>query len=34
MASLRGAIETGTLTDFVQDFYQRRGLDVPPLENN
>ncbi len=34
MASLREAIETGTLADFVQDFYQRRGLDVPPLANN
>ncbi len=30
MAGLRGAIEAGTLADFVAQFYQRRGLPVPP----
>jgi queuine tRNA-ribosyltransferase len=34
MASLRDAIETGTLADFVADFYQRRGLDVPALNES
>ncbi|MCO7222865.1 tRNA guanosine(34) transglycosylase Tgt [Pleionea sp. CnH1-48] len=32
MAGLREAIEQGSLDDFVKDFYNRRGLDVPPLE--
>ena len=31
MAGLRGAIEAGTLSDFVESFYARRGLPVPPL---
>ncbi|PPC75853.1 tRNA guanosine(34) transglycosylase Tgt [Pokkaliibacter plantistimulans] len=31
MAGLRGAIEAGTLGDFVDDFYQRRGMTTPPL---
>jgi len=31
MRGLRKAIETGTLSDFVNDFYQRRGQAVPPL---
>ncbi len=31
MAGLRGAIEAGTLCDFVESFYARRGLSVPPL---
>ena len=31
MAGLRDAIETGTFGRFVTDFYQRRGLPVPPL---
>ncbi|MDO8331269.1 MAG: tRNA guanosine(34) transglycosylase Tgt [Fluviicoccus sp.] len=31
MAGLRTAIETGTLHDFVQDFYARRDLPVPAL---
>jgi len=31
MKGLRDAIETGTLDDFVADFYARRGLPVPPL---
>lgn len=31
MAGLRGAIEAGTLSDFVEAFYQKRGLPVPPL---
>lgn len=30
MAGLRGAIEAGTLSRFVADFYHARGLDVPP----
>ncbi|GHB22753.1 queuine tRNA-ribosyltransferase [Salinicola rhizosphaerae] len=30
MAGLRGAIEAGTLADFVAEFYRRRGLPVPP----
>lgn len=29
MAGLRGAIEAGTLADFVAEFYRRRGLPVP-----
>nr|WP_282038851.1 tRNA guanosine(34) transglycosylase Tgt [Halomonas alimentaria] len=33
MASLRGAIEAGTLTHFVEGFYARRGLPVPPAPN-
>ncbi len=31
MAGLRGAIEAGKLSAFVDDFYQRRGLTTPPL---
>ncbi|MDI9245215.1 tRNA guanosine(34) transglycosylase Tgt [Marinobacter sp. CHS3-4] len=31
MAGLRGAIEAGTLSDFISDFYARRGETVPPL---
>ena len=31
MAGLRGAIEAGTLSDFVESFYTKRGLPVPPL---
>lgn len=31
MAGLRGAIEAGTLSDFISDFYARRGEIVPPL---
>ena len=31
MADLRAAIEAGTLTTFVESFYARRGLPVPPL---
>ena len=31
MAGLRGAIEAGTLQDFVEQFYAARGLPVPPL---
>ncbi|ERS81726.1 queuine tRNA-ribosyltransferase [Halomonas sp. PBN3] len=30
MAGLRGAIEAGTLANFVEGFYARRGLPVPP----
>lgn len=30
MANLRAAIEAGTLTPFVETFYARRGLPVPP----
>ncbi len=32
MAGLRGAIEAGTLSDFVADFYALRGETVPPLD--
>ncbi len=32
MAGLRGAIQQGTLSHFVEDFYARRGLPVPPLD--
>ncbi|WP_299261150.1 tRNA guanosine(34) transglycosylase Tgt [uncultured Kushneria sp.] len=32
MSGLRGAIEAGTLADFVAAFYARRGQTVPPLE--
>lgn len=31
MAGLREAIEAGTLADFVETFYARRGQSVPPL---
>lgn len=31
MAGLRGAIEAGTLCDFIEAFYARRGESVPPL---
>ena len=31
MAGLRTALEAGTLDDFVDDFYQRRGLPTPVL---
>ena len=31
MAGLRGAIQTGTLSAFVDDFYARIGLPVPEL---
>ncbi len=33
MAGLRGAIEAGTLAAFVKEFYEKRGMDVPPLED-
>jgi queuine tRNA-ribosyltransferase len=32
MAGLREAIQQGTLGAFVDDFYARLGLPVPPLE--
>jgi queuine tRNA-ribosyltransferase len=32
MSGLRSAIEQGKLSDFVTNFYRRRGLDVPELE--
>ncbi len=31
MAGLRNAIETGTLCNFVDEFYAKRGLKTPPL---
>jgi len=34
MAGLRTAIEAGTLCDFVESFYQQRGLPVPPLADS
>ncbi len=33
MAGLRGAIEAGTLANFVEGFYAQRGLPVPPAPN-
>ncbi len=33
MAGLRGAIEAGTLSDFIADFYALRGESVPPVGN-
>jgi queuine tRNA-ribosyltransferase len=33
MADLRAAIEAGTLTPFVETFYAKRGLPVPPAPN-
>lgn len=33
MAGLRGAIEAGTLADFVEGFYAQRGMPVPPAPN-
>lgn len=32
MAALRQAIDTGTLSAFVNTFYEVRGMEVPPLE--
>lgn len=32
MAGLRQAIETGTLSDFVEQFYNKQGKEVPSLE--
>lgn len=32
MAGLRAALEEGTFAAFVEDFYARRGLEVPPLD--
>ena len=32
MAGLRAALDAGTLDDFVEDFYGRRGLPVPSLD--
>jgi queuine tRNA-ribosyltransferase len=31
MAGLRAALEAGTLDDFVDDFYSKRGLATPAL---
>jgi len=31
MAGLRGALEQGTLTAFVDEFYRRRGMETPEL---
>ncbi|ADN76979.1 tRNA-guanine transglycosylase [Ferrimonas balearica DSM 9799] len=33
MEGLRGAIERGTLDDFVAEFYARQGREVPPLND-
>lgn len=33
MAGLRQAIEQGKLSDFVDDFYHKRGLETPPLDS-
>ena len=33
MAGLRNALEQGKLSDFVDEFYAKRGLSTPPLEN-
>ncbi len=33
MSGLRGAIEQGKLSDFVDDFYQKQGMVTPPLES-
>lgn len=33
MKGLREAIETGTLSDFVEKFYADRGLEVPPVKS-
>lgn len=33
MAGLREALEEGTLSAFVEEFYAKRGLPVPPLES-
>lgn len=32
MSGLRGAIEAGTLSDFIREFYALRGENVPPLD--
>jgi len=34
MSGLRGAIEAGTLSDFVSEFYALRGESVPPMGNS
>ncbi len=33
MAGLREAIEQGKLSDFVDEFYRKRGLETPPLDS-
>lgn len=33
MAGLREAIEQGKLSDFVDEFYSKRGLETPPLDS-
>ncbi|GLP95200.1 queuine tRNA-ribosyltransferase [Paraferrimonas sedimenticola] len=33
MEGLRGAIEAGTLDEFVTEFYQKQGREVPPLKS-
>ncbi|WP_202899534.1 tRNA guanosine(34) transglycosylase Tgt [Neptuniibacter caesariensis] len=33
MAGLRQAIEQGKLSDFVDEFYRKRGLETPPLDS-
>ena len=32
MQGIRDAIDNDTFDEFVADFYQKRGQDVPPLE--
>ena len=34
MSGLRGAIEAGTLSDFIREFYALRGENVPPLADS
>ncbi|GGC78281.1 queuine tRNA-ribosyltransferase [Marinobacter halophilus] len=34
MSGLRGAIEAGTLSDFISEFYALRGENVPPMGNS
>lgn len=34
MSGLRGAIEAGTLSDFINEFYALRGETVPPLDES
>jgi len=33
MAGLRQAIEQGKLSDFVDEFYSKRGLETPQLDS-
>ena len=33
MAGIRSALEEGSFEQFIEEFYQKRGMEVPSLEN-